>query len=388
MQDITIKNCNVLINGKLKNNLNVSIKNGLISYVGKEIKDADVFIDCENKILAPGYIDIHTHGALNHDCLENDEKAQIIISQHHAKNGTTAYCPTFVAASLENMEKANQLIYKLSNENKLFSRVLGVHVEGTFCSHEKKGAQDPKYLLEFNEDTKNFFKNNAYIVKRITLAPNIKDSDKITKFINDLGIQVSLGHDESYEDEIDKCICNGANSITHLFNQSSIMKRINGIKKLGLTEIGLSNDNLYVELIADTHHVPNAILPLVKKAKGLEKIIPVSDSIPLAGLTEKDTSYMDVINKERPIKIKNGVGILIDSGTTAGSICDVASIIKNIKNALSLKNEQAISLGFEPAINLLKAEKIGKVKKGYFADLNILNDDLDVELTIVNGKLI
>lgn len=388
MEDITIKNCKVLIGNKFENNLNVSIKDNVISYVGKLVKDADILIDCKNKILAPGYIDIHTHGALNHDSLENSEEAHILISQYHSKNGTTAYCPTFVAASLSDMEKANKLIYKLSNEKKLFSRIIGVHVEGTFCSYEKKGAQDPKYLLDFNEETKKFFKDNSYIIKRITLAPNIKNSKEITKYITKLGIQVSLGHDDSYEEEINNCIKNGANSITHLFNQSSTMKRINGIKKLGLTEIGLINKDLYVEIIADSYHVPNSILNLLKTTKGLKKIIPVSDSIALAGLDENDTSYMDILNKKRPIKIKNGVGVLIDSNTTAGSITNIASIIKNFKNTLSLKNEEAIKLGFEPAIRLLNLKKIGKIKQGYYADLNILDENLNVELTIANGKII
>lgn len=388
MEDITIKNCRILNNKKFINNLNVSIKDGKISYIGKDEKEAKTIIDCENKILAPGYIDIHTHGGLNHDNLENDENAQILISNYHAQNGVTSYYPTFVASSINNMEKACSLISKLSLNNKLFSRVLGIHVEGTFCSYEKKGAQDSKYLLEFNEKTKKFFTDFSYIIKRITLAPNVKNSKEITKFMSDLNIQVSLGHDESYEDEIFECIKNGANSVTHLFNQTSSMKRINGIKKLGLTEIGLSLDSLYVELIADSYHVPNAILNLVKKTKTLDKIIPVSDSIAISGMSENDISYMDIINKKRPIKIKNGVGILIETNTVAGSITNISSMIKNIKNVLNLKLEDAITLGFEPAINLMKIKNLGKIEENYFADLNILNDDLDVELTIANGKII
>ncbi len=385
MSRLIIKNCKILNNSNFKI-LDLEVENGRISKIAENLKSDNEY-DAKGLLVSPGFIDIHTHGGLSHDSLETSIEAHEAIAKFHLFNGTTAYCPTFLAATIDEMSAAIQTLRKFNKTNK-FARCIGIHVEGSFCSPDNNGAQDKNLILNYSKETMNFFKNNNDIIKRITLAPDIKDSAKIAKEIKKLKIQVSLGHDNSLKDEITQCILAGANSITHIYNCSTITRRVNGIKQPGLTELALMNKNMFVEVIADGKHVPNDLLEIIYRMKGKNKIVFVSDSISVAGLKDNEECFLEPHRKQRPVIMKDGIGILKDTNTVAGSGVALINILKNVFSNSSIPLANIINMATINPAKLLGLNNIGRITHNAYADLNILDNDLNIVDTFINGEIV
>ncbi len=380
---LSIINAIPFINGAFSDKCAINIADGKIVSIGKAIYPNT--FDAKNSIVCAGYIDIHTHGGFGKDCMEATKDAIETICKYHLSTGITSFVPTTMTAPIKDIENAiiNIREYK---ENK-YARILGIHLEGPFLSKGAAGAHKPELLVDPSNDNAQFVFNNKDIVSRVTLAPNKKYADLFTKKAVENGIQVSLGHDESIDDEIYACVDNGATSVTHIYNCTSRPSRRTTPKKhLGLTEVGLTEDRLYAEVIADDRHVPNALFKMIYKLKGADKICLVSDSLSIAGMP-KGEYYIGSGDSKQKIEIDDGVAVIKELNTYAGSITPISKMVVNLVNA-GIKKEDALKMSTLNPARLMGYDNIGDIKEGYLADLNILNNNLDVETTILNGEII
>ncbi len=380
---LSIINAIPFINGAFSDKCAINIADGKIVSIGKAIYPNT--FDAKNSIVCAGYIDIHTHGGFGKDCMEATKDAIETICKYHLSTGITSFVPTTMTAPIKDIENAiiNIREYK---ENK-YARILGIHLEGPFLSKGAAGAHKPELLVDPSDDNAQFVFNNKDIVSRVTLAPNKKYADLFTKKAVENGIQVSLGHDESIDDEIYACVDNGATSVTHMYNCTSRPSRRTTPKKhLGLTEVGLTEDRLYAEVIADDRHVPNALFKMIYKLKGADKICLVSDSLSIAGMP-KGEYYIGSGDSKQKIEIDDGVAVIKELNTYAGSITPISKMVVNLVNA-GIKKEDALKMSTLNPARLMGYDNIGDIKEGYLADLNILNNNLDVETTILNGEII
>lgn len=380
---LSIINAIPFINGAFSDKCAINIADGKIVSIGKAIYPNT--FDAKNSIVCAGYIDIHTHGGFGKDCMEATKDAIETICKYHLSTGITSFVPTTMTAPIKDIENAiiNIREYK---ENK-YARILGIHLEGPFLSKGAAGAHKPELLVDPSDDNAQFVFNNKDIVSRVTLAPNKKYADLFTKKAVENGIQVSLGHDESIDDEIYACVDNGATSVTHMYNCTSRPSRRTTPKKhLGLTEVGLTEDRLYAEVIADDRHVPNALFKIIYKLKGADKICLVSDSLSIAGMP-KGEYYIGSGDSKQKIEIDDGVAVIKELNTYAGSITPISKMVVNLVNA-GIKKEDALKMSTLNPARLMGYDNIGDIKEGYLADLNILNNNLDVETTILNGEII
>ena len=379
---LSIINATAFINGKFEENTAINIDGGKIISIGKQAFDN--VLDAKGNIVAAGYIDIHTHGGFGKDCMEATRESIETISRYHLSTGITAYFPTTMTASIQDIEKAISNIrdYK---DNK-YARILGIHLEGPFLSKGAAGAHKPELLIDPTKENAAFVLKNKDIVKRITVAPNKKDADSFTKEAVNAGIQVSLGHDESIDNEIYACVDNGATSVTHMYNCTSRPSRRNNPKKhLGLTEVGLSDDRLYTEVIADDRHVPNALFKMIYKLKGADKICLVSDSLSIAGMP-KGEYYIGSGDSKQQIEIDDGVAVIKSLNTYAGSITPISKMVSQLYKA-GIKKEDAIKMATLTPAKLMGLDNVGDIKVGAFADLNILDSELNVKTTIFNEEI-
>ncbi len=380
---LSIINAIPFINGVFSDKCAINIADGKIVSIGKAIYP-NAF-DAKNSIVCAGYIDIHTHGGFGKDCMEATKDAIETICKYHLSTGITSFVPTTMTAPIKDIENAiiNIREYK---ENK-YARILGIHLEGPFLSKGAAGAHKPELLVDPSDDNSQFVFNNKDIVSRVTLAPNKKYADLFTKKAVENGIQVSLGHDESIDDEIYACIDNGATSVTHMYNCTSRPSRRTTPKKhLGLTEVGLTEDRLYAEVIADDRHVPNALFKMIYKLKGADKICLVSDSLSIAGMP-KGEYYIGSGDSKQKIEIDDGVAVIKELNTYAGSITPISKMVVNLVNA-GIKKEDALKMATLNPARLMGYDNIGDIKEGYLADLNVLNDKLEVETTIFKGEVL
>ena len=379
---ISIINAIPFISGTFQKKSAINIKDNRIVSIGDPIFEK--IFDAKGNFVVAGYIDIHTHGGFGKDCMEATKESIETISRYHLSTGITSYFPTTMTAPVADIEKAIQNIrdYK---DNK-YARILGIHLEGPFLSKGAAGAHKPELLIDPTKDNAQFVFNNKDLVKRITLAPNKNNAAQFTKDAVTNGIQVSLGHDESIDDEIYACVDNGASSVTHMYNCTSRpSRRSNPKKHLGLTEVGLSDDRLYTEVIADDRHVPNALFKMIYKLKGADKICLVSDSLSIAGMP-KGEYYIGSGDSKQKIEIDDGVAVIKELNTYAGSITPISKMVAQLYKA-GISKEDAIKMATLTPAKLIGLKDIGDIKVGNLADLNILDKDLNVINTLFNEEI-
>lgn len=380
---LSIINAKPIINGKIQGLTAINIDGNKIISIGKPVF-ANTF-DAEGNIVAAGYIDIHTHGGFGKDSMEASEDAISTICKYHLSTGITSFYPTTMTAAVADIQKAINNIRNYKNNP--YSRILGIHLEGPFLSKGAAGAHKPELLLDPTEQNSSFVFDNKDFVKRVTIAPNKANAANFAMKASALGIQVSLGHDESIDDEIYACVDSGATSVTHMYNCTSRPSRRNNPKKhLGLTEVGLIDDRLYTEVIADDRHVPNALFNLIYKQKGADKICLVSDSLSISGMPNGEY-YIGSGDSKQRIEIDDGVAVIKELNTYAGSITPISKMVAQLYKA-GINKEDAIKMATLTPAKLMGLNNVGDIEVGYIADLNILDNDLNVKTTVFNEEIL
>jgi len=377
---ITYTNAKVYTQGKFVKG-NVTIRDGVIAAIGAQ-SEGDVF-DVDGRMCVAGYIDIHTHGGWGKDCMEDTREAIDTVSRYHLYTGTTSFVPTTMTASPADINRALDNIRKYDGK---YSRILGVHLEGPYLARKSAGAHPPELLISPAENS-TFVWDNADIVKRITLAPNLGGAAEFCKAAFAAGIQISMGHDESIDDEIYACVENGADSVTHMYNCTSRPSRRETPKKhLGLTETGLIDSRITVEVIADNRHVPDELFKMIYKLKGRDKICLVSDSLSVAGMPEGDY-YLGSGESKQKIRIDDGVAILPNLNTYAGSVTAVGKMVENLFR-LGLPIEDCVDMCTKVPAALLRRGDLGDLAVGKIGDMNILNEDASIFATVAGGIVV
>ena len=377
---LTIKNANVYSRGKFIK-CNIVVENGVIKSLGNSI-EGEIF-DAEGKFAVAGYIDIHTHGGWGKDCMEAEKDAIDVICRYHLYTGTTTFVPTTMTASVEDINAAVDNIRKYKSK---YAEIAGVHLEGPYLAQKSAGAHPP-HLLISPKTCDSFVWDNADIVKRVTLAPNLEGATEFCKKATQKGIQTSMGHDDSIDDEIYACIEGGASSVTHLYNCTSRpSRRITPKKHLGLTEVGLIEDSVVAEVIADGRHVPDKLFSMIYRLKGSKGICLVSDSLSVAGMPQGDY-YLGSGESKQKIRVDDGVAILPDLNTYAGSVTPVGKMVARLY-ALGYGLGECIDMCTKTPAKLLGRDDIGDIAIGMKADINILDSKGEVCAIVMDGKTV
>ncbi len=331
-------------------------------------------IDAKNKYLSPGFINIHAHGALGKDTMDEEDDALKIFAQAEATMGVTSFLPTTMTYDIPRIRRALQRIRKAMGEKSKGAKILGAHMEGPYISPKKRGAQDIKHIkpAEF-EDIADF----ADAIKIITLAPEVT-SNSFMKQAKSSGILLSMGHtDATYEEAVEAINGGNIEHITHLYNaMPPFHHREPGV-------VGASFDtSVKTELIADNVHSSPTAQRLAYKMKGLENIILITDSIRASCLGDG----LSELGGQRVI-VKGELATLED-GTIAGSVATMDRVLSIFKENTGIKLENAIeTVTKNPTKSLKIYDKTGSIEKGKFADFTIFDDNIKIFTTIVEGEV-
>ncbi|HAK88473.1 MAG: hypothetical protein A2077_01485 [Nitrospirae bacterium GWC2_46_6] len=247
-------------------------------------------------------IDIHTHGIGGYDTRTTVAEHILKIAQIHGEQGVSEIVPTIYPATVkimrENMavikeamefQKANNS--ELQAQNLQTAKIIGVHLEGPFLNPIKCGALNAITFIDPTEDNlKKLLEGFEDVVKILTISPELEGAAAVIKTITDMGIIVSMGHSDATYLEAEKGFHAGAKGITHIFNAMRSFHH----REPGIAGFGLTNPDIYIEVIADPYHLHPQTLELIFKAKNPDKIIIVSDSVKEAipsakswGITDK-----------------------------------------------------------------------------------------------------
>src|SRR6266436_3580125 len=371
-------NARIIFPDAIRGHLDVVVRGRKIVDICATPSHPDETIDLRGNFLAPGFVDVHAHGANGHDAMEANAEAFRAICDYHARGGTTSILLTTATAPFAEILLALTQIGKLREE---IPQIAGAHVEGPFISPDQAGAQSPEFICEASPELIGCLLEHRDVIKRITIAPETKGALAAIKEFSAAGIVVSGGHSNAWEEEARAALENGMRSLTHTFNCMSSARRRGTKRVAGLLEFALSEPKICCELIAEEHHVSPAMMKLVYCAKGVGRIVLVSDATAGAGLAE-DTTF-ELAGKK--CIVKNGACFVADNGSLAGSASRLIDLVQAmIRNAEVPLPDAIAMVSRNPAREAGLTDK-GEIAIGKDADLIVLSPELQVLQTYVNG---
>jgi N-acetylglucosamine-6-phosphate deacetylase len=331
-------------------------------------------IDLEGQLLVPGFIDVQVNGGGG--VLFNDDpslESIRAIGAAHRRFGTTGFLPTLISEDLGTIGRA--IAAAQSALDTKLPAVLGIHIEGPFLNWTRRGVHDPKHLRLLDDEAAALLRSLRGGRTVLTLAPEMTSTQMISRLAAD-GILVSAGHSDANYAETCAAIAHGVRGFTHLFNAMSPLAP----RDPGIIAAALYDPNTWCGIIVDGHHVDPVILKLALRCKRHDRFMLVTDAMPPVGSPEPT-----FVLQGRTIHVADGV-CRDENGTLAGTALDMATAVRNAVSLLDLDLAEAARMASEfPAEFLGLGHELGRIAPGYRANLTLLDDDLKVRRTWIEG---
>jgi N-acetylglucosamine-6-phosphate deacetylase len=336
-------------------------------------------LDFPGCTLAPGLIDIHIHGGAGHDVMEADAGGLAALERSLLGNGVTAYLPTTVTAPMERLLSALDQLGKHVTQRASTNgvRALGIHLEGPFISHAKRGVHPPADLLPPSPALlERFWQASHGAIRLITIAPELPGALETIARARDLGIVVSVGHSNANTAETLAAVAAGAVHATHTFNAMRPLDH----REPGIAGVVLTDSRLTADIIADGIHVAPTVLDLFIRAKGFDRTILITDAISATGMPDGNYRLGDLEVAVRDGRCEH-------QGKLAGSVLTLDRAVRNIASYAHIALDQAVRLAtLNPARRLgLEAER-GVIAPGHAADLIALTAKGEVAFAMAAGE--
>jgi N-acetylglucosamine-6-phosphate deacetylase len=369
------ENSNIYVAGRGIQKTSLTVSKGLISSLG----EGEGYTFPDNLYVVPGFIDEHIHGSDGHDVMEGRRESLDIIRRALPQDGVTSFCPTTMTMAEDDILRALKAIEAVMEENPQDgARILGPHLEGPFISPVFKGAQKEENIRRGDVALMEKFYEACPHIQEVTFAYEENGGD-LLRYLVEKNIVPSLGHTNCDPELCKKGIGAGIRCATHTYNA---MRRFTH-RDVGVVGEVLLDDRVVCELIADLIHVAPDAIKLLYKCKGPEGVILITDSMEAKHLPEGKYALGG-----QDVFVKNGAARLAD-GTLAGSVLTLNQAIKNVKDVLGLRLTEAVDLATKnPAKNLSMGDHLGSIQKGFAADFAVVDQDLNVYLTVRDGCLI
>ncbi|MCE5259252.1 MAG: N-acetylglucosamine-6-phosphate deacetylase [Chloroflexi bacterium] len=333
-------------------------------------------LDLRGRDLLPGFIDMHTHGAVGRDVMEAEPAALCAIARFLGQHGVTSFLASTITAAPRQIDAALDAISKVMQQNTGGAQLLGAHLEGPYIEAARRGAHDPAQIrLARAEEYNAYLKSGA--IKLLTIAPEFPENLDLLSAAVSLGITVALGHSSSTYEQVCQAVVLGATQITHLFNAMEPLHH----RTPGMVGAALTLPNLTCEVIADLVHLAVPVLQLAYSAKGAERLALITDAMSATGMSDGEYHIWG-----SSITVRNGEA-RTPSGTLAGSTLTLERGLVNMMRACNLSLEQALPMVTSVPARQLHLEHKGKIAVGNDADL-VVWDGKQALMTMVRGKIL
>ena len=377
MKSLLIQNGMVAHEGELKR-WDVLCEDGKIAALGTGLcADGAEVIDAAGMLVAPGFIDAHTHGAAGVDVNAADEDGLRKIAAFFATQGTTAFCASILTDTDETTRRCLAAIQTVSGERGNGAQLLGAHLEGPFLAKAYKGAM-PEHLLREGDAAllRRWQSEFPGVIAYITVSPEVPGVVEMIREIAE-DVPVAIGHSGADYETSMCAIRAGARCITHTFNAMRLFHQ----HEPAIMGAALESD-CYCEAICDGRHLHPGTVRMLIKCKGLDRVMAVTDSIMAAGLP--DGHYKLGVND---VVVVDGDAKLADTGVRAGSTLTTGQALRNLVRFTGRPAQEVLPMLTEnPARALRIDERKGSIDAGKDADIVLLDaQTLDVKRTIACG---
>lgn len=379
------RNARLIFQDRIQPGGSLRINNGQITALGAHLapEPGEAAMDLGGKFLAPGFIDMHIHGALRRDAMEATRDAFETICRYHAKGGTTALALTTVTAPAEAVNAVLEAASTLDPNATGGARLLGIHIEGPYFSTEKPGAHSPALIRHPKPEEYEPWLRHKDRITQMTLAPELPGALELIEALCAHGIRASGGHSDAWDAEAAAGFAHGMRQVTHTFNCMSSARRRGAYREAGLLEFAMGEPEVLCELIADGFHVSPTLMKALYRAKGRDGIALVTDAGGGAGLAEGETFELGEIRGV----VADGVALTADRKALCSSVARMNQLVRNMVEKVDVPLVEAVQMAtLNPARALGLEDTIGALAIGAQGDMVVLDDALEVAMTFVGGQ--
>ena len=390
-----LTNARLIFPDGIRDGLEVVVHDGKIDAIrpAARARGKDV-VDLAENYLAPGFVDLHVHGALGRDTMEASVEAFRAICDYHASGGTTSLLLTTAAAPIKKLVEVLRAVRDwivgaevgtprrgVRTAQRAVPTIAGVHVEGPFISKEKCGAQRAEFIQDPSLAAVQRLLEHADVIKRVTIAPELPGALETIENFRKHGISVSGGHSDAWDEDARAAFERGMRSVTHTFNCMSSARRRGVYRVGGLLEFALSEPQISCELIADGHHVSPTLMKMLYRAKGPGGICLVTDATAGAGLP--DESRFSLFGND--CLVAGGVCLLSDRSALAGSAARMVDLVRRMVSEVNVPLHEAVAMATQNPAQAIDLQTKGRLRVGADADLVVLSPKLEILRVFTGG---
>nr|WP_319489100.1 N-acetylglucosamine-6-phosphate deacetylase [uncultured Caproiciproducens sp.] len=358
-------------------NADIAVDGDKISAVASGLSGAEEY-DFTGCVIVPGFVDIHIHGCVGADTCDADPDGLAKMCAHLVQEGITSFCPTTMTVSHELIGKSLASVRECMAHPPKGAAIAGVNMEGPYISLHKKGAQAGEYVKnpDFTE-FKDFYDTYSGIIKLVDIAPECPGAEEFIRQASKL-CTVSIAHTGADYACARRAFELGVSHITHLYNAMPGLTH----RAPGVVGAVFDDGRVTAEMICDGIHIDQAVLRITFKMLGKDRVVIVSDSMRSAGEPDGESDLGG-----QKVYVRNGQARLED-GTLAGSTTNLHQEVKNMVGfgVPFLDVIQAATLN--PAREIHEDDKIGSIKEGKYADLVVLDSELNIKMVVARGKIL
>ena len=349
------------------------------------------FFDFGDNVMAPGFVDLHIHGSAGYDVMDESAEALPAIEQLLARHGVTSYFPTTVTApmdtTLQALERLADAIERSERDRKHHHEhapaknrknraiPLGIHLEGPFISHARRGVHPPENLLAptlalFDQ----FWQAARGRIRMMTIAPELDNAPEVIAEAARRGVCVSLGHSDADFEAAERGIAAGARHATHTFNAMRPLDH----RSPGILGAVLTDRRITADIIADGIHLDPAIVKLFARAKGPDQAVLITDAISATGMP--DGRY-----RLGSFEVDVRDGKCLANSKLAGSVLTMDRAVRNLARFAEWDLPQAIAAASRNPARVARLANKGTLAVGADADFVVLNQEGTISRTFVGG---
>jgi N-acetylglucosamine-6-phosphate deacetylase len=356
----------------------LSVEDGKFGSFVNQVPVNEEVVNYTGFTIAPGLFDTHIHGIKGHDIMEGKVESINEISKDILSLGVTRFLPTTLTSSKEDLDRAILAIHEAVEKGLPGAQSEGIFLEGPYFTELHKGAQNPSYFRKADiEEFLHWHQLAGGSIVKIAIAPEREGSLDFIRKVSKEGVLVSIAHTNASYECCKEAVDAGVRNFVHLFNGMTGLHH----RKPGVVGAGLIDDRAFVELICDGFHVHPDVATLALRIKD-NKLQLITDCMQ-AGLMPDGNYYLG----EFPVVMKDGVARL-ESGSLAGSTLKLIEGVKNLQEWSKAPLYKIWHHGsLIPAESLGKDAKLGSIRLGKIADYVVLDDQLEVQVTAIEGEV-
>jgi N-acetylglucosamine-6-phosphate deacetylase len=374
----------VVLGDEVRRDVAVVVAEGRILEVVQEsaVDHAVRRVDVGERLVTPGLIDVHVHGALGHSFADPSEWAHREMSAFFLERGVTTVLASLGTAHLEELCASIEFISRRMSDLGPESPILGIHLEGPYLAESQRGAHDATRLQTPSAEATARLLEHREVLRMVTLAPELPGALELVDALVAAGIGVAVGHSAAGSEELRRAVEAGLGHITHLWSGQSTLTREGPWRVPGLIDLSLASDGLTAEVIADGKHLPPPLLEIARRCLS-GRLCVVSDGSIGTGLDEGTRYSKDGVD----CVVRDGVAMVEGEASFAGSTTSLDAMLALLTGSLDWPVAEVVAMGTSVPASVLGLEATkGQLVAGFDADICVFDPGFRARGVLRGGR--